>query len=66
MTDYISKSGDMLDAIAYQYYGTEQAVVEILDANPGLVDQPVLLPAGVWMTLPDIPKPEQAGVALWD
>ncbi|WP_179989778.1 tail protein X [Acinetobacter sp. YH1901141] len=52
---YITKEGDTVDYIAYQYYGhTGNLVVEkILDANYSLAEQPAVLPQGIMITLPD-------------
>lgn len=51
--EVISKSGDTLSSIAYQYYGSSAGQVErILAANPGLCGRPALLPAGVRIVMP--------------
>jgi len=52
---YSSEAGDMLDAIAHKTYGDAAMVAFILQANPGLVDKPLLLPYGVQILLPDAP-----------
>ena len=68
---YITKEGDTIDSIAYQYYGhTNNLVVEkILEENQLLAEQPAVLPHGIMIILPD----EQATavittnkVKLWD
>ena len=66
MTDYVSRDGDMLDAVCYQFYGDESAVVNVLDKNPGLVNYPAILPAGIRISLPDITIADSPSVTLWD
>jgi len=56
MRIYETAEGDMLDQIAYLVYGDESLVTEILDQNPGLVEQPLVLPHGVLIQLPDLPE----------
>lgn len=52
----ITKMNDRLDIICYEYYGsTSKRQVEIvLDSNPDLEKQPILLAAGLKIILPDI------------
>jgi phage tail protein X len=66
---YVTKDGDVADAIAWNYYGTRDGLVveNLLAANPGLADYGPILPAGVTVTLPDLtPTPTQNTVKLWD
>ena len=67
---YKSRAGDVVDAIAWRYYGACDSDIlrRVLEANPGLADHGPVLPAGVLMTLPDIETPasEQKAVSLWD
>ncbi|SOZ37705.1 tail protein X [Cupriavidus neocaledonicus] len=68
-TEYLTRDGDTPDQIAWNYYGTRDGLVveRLLDANPGLADRGPLLPAGVTITLPDLPTPAtEQGVRLWD
>lgn len=52
---YISKQGDVLDAIVHAHYGSTSGFVErVLAANPGLADYGAVLPGGVLITLPDL------------
>lgn len=51
---YRTRDGDMLDAICRKHYGTEAAVVAVLEANPGLSERPPRLPAGILITLPAV------------
>jgi phage tail protein X len=67
---YITQQGDMVDAIAWLNYGTVAGAAEaILAANPGLADQPPVLPENISVQLPDVaavtPPPKQT-VNLWD
>lgn len=55
MRTYQTTEGDMLDLIAHKVYGDATLVPMILDANPGLVEQPLILPHGVTIVLPDLP-----------
>jgi phage tail protein X len=52
-----SKDNDMLDQIAHQYYGDRLALAAIYEANPGLADHDLVLPAGIEIILPDWEKP---------
>jgi phage tail protein X len=68
---YITKEGDTVDYIAYQYYGHtgNQVVEKILDANYSLAEQPAVLPQGITITLPDQQDTAvitSAKVKLWD
>ena len=66
---YITSDGEMVDQIAFAYYGStaNRVVEQLLEANPGLADYGPALPAGVAITLPVIDAPaETQGVKLWD
>lgn len=67
-TRYMTKDGDMLDAICWKHYGAESAVVDVLEANPGLADHGPVLPAGVIITLPVLhaPATDTTHIRLWD
>jgi len=70
MTDaYLTKQGDMVDAICYAKYGyTAGATEAVLAANPGLADLGPVLPANITISLPTIaptPSPVIATVDLW-
>lgn len=66
---YVTMDGDMVDEIAYGYYGLHRRRTELIyNANPGLADRPAKLPAGVVIKLPPIvtsptPTPFRR---LWD
>lgn len=58
MRDYMTRDGDMVDLIAFETYGTEDAREAIYEANPGLADLSLTLPAGVTITLPEWSAPQ--------
>jgi len=68
MIQYFSKTGDMVDAICYRNYGTNQGTAEIVyEANRCLADFGAILPSGVVINLPDIPTTENVKtIKLWD
>lgn len=57
ITTYTTKLWDRLSRIAIDYYGSidNRQVEKILDANPGLEEQGILLDPGLTITIPDIP-----------
>ncbi len=63
-----TRQGDVVDQIALAFYGrTAKATEAVLDANPHLADLPPVLPAGVVVTLPDLPKtPTPTRLKLWE
>lgn len=67
MTKYRTKDGDTLDAICWKHYGKQSGAVEaVLEANMRLARLGEELPAGILVTLPDLPTPEkEEGVTLW-
>lgn len=65
MAYYITKSGDMLDQICYYHYGSERYIVKVLEANPSLSDNQIVLRAGVTIYLPEITIPEKIRIRLW-
>ncbi|MFW2072638.1 tail protein X [Acinetobacter gerneri] len=71
MAKYITKEGDTIDAIAFDYYGdTNNKIVEqIIDANYCLASLPVILPSGIHIELPERGKTAvvtNRKVKLWD
>ncbi len=65
---YVTADGDMVDAIAFAFYGTHEKTAEaVLDANRGLAAYGPVLPAGVTIILPAAPpaEPKQT-IELWD
>lgn len=67
---YLTKDGDVLDWIVWNYYGatSDRFVERVLDVNPGLAGYGAVLPDGVRILLPELSPTEQttAGVRLWD
>ena len=69
MRTYTTQAGDVLDALCYAEYGTEQGTVElVLAANPRLAEQPAVLPAGLVIQWPVLAKPAPVvqQIQLWD
>ncbi|WP_430735370.1 tail protein X [Halodesulfovibrio aestuarii] len=64
---YRTKQGDVLDAVVFKYYeGQPGAIEQVMDANRGLAKYGPVLPAGLAIVLPDLPKPSQKeSVTLW-
>jgi phage tail protein X len=61
-----TSDGDLLDTLCYHVYGHLAGTVEaVLDANPGLADEPQPYRAGIVIELPDLPAPSNDGVMLW-
>ncbi|HEE4224561.1 TPA: tail protein X [Klebsiella quasipneumoniae subsp. similipneumoniae] len=60
--------GDTLDALCARYYGRTEGVVEtVLQANPGLSEQGVILPHGTVIDLPEVEtSPTAETLNLWD
>jgi phage tail protein X len=62
-----TSDGDLLDTICHNFYGHLTGSVEaVLDANQGLADEPQPYRAGVVILLPDLPRPSEDGINLWD
>ena len=69
MTTYTSRDGDVIDDVCQRYYGREAGAVEaVLEENPGLAAKGPVLPGGVEIHLPDLPRPLETipTVKLWD
>ncbi len=70
MNQYTTKSGDVVDEIAWNFYGTRAGLVveQVLDANKGLAAAGPVLAAGIVINLPDIslPAATQGAISLWD
>jgi phage tail protein X len=62
----IAKDGDMLDSIVFNHYGRHDVLPKVLLANRHLAKSPIVLQAGTFVALPDIPPtPEKPVVRLW-
>jgi len=66
--EYVTADGDMIDQIAFAYYGTHLGTAEaIYLANQNLSLAPIVLPAGTRVILPRYERPTPPGqVQLWD
>lgn len=64
---YRTKQADVLDAVVFKYYnGQSGALEQVLEANKGIADYGAVLPAGVEVTFPELPKPStKESVRLW-
>lgn len=53
---YITKINDTVSRIAYQKYGsnTNRQIEQIIEANPGLEEEGILLTPGMTIVLPNI------------
>lgn len=69
MAIHLTKDGDMIDAICWRHYAKGQqplAVERVYLANPGLAERGPVLPAGITVTLPDLPRPEATPILrIW-
>ncbi len=67
MITYITKDGDVLDAICWKYYGKNSGVLEkVLEANRHLAEPDAIFNAGVKIVLPDLAQEAEAeSVKLW-
>jgi phage tail protein X len=67
MITYVTKDGDVLDAICWKYYGSTTGVVEkVLEANRHLAELGAIFSAGVKIILPDLTLAEETeSVKLW-
>ena len=62
-----TSDGDLLDTICNNFYGHLVGTVEaVLNANQGLADEAQPYRAGVLIVLPDLPKPIEEQVTLWN
>jgi len=68
MMQYRTKTDDVLDDICYRYYGNSSAIIDVLNANPQLAEQPEKLPANLIINLPTINQTSTTTntVRLWD
>ena len=60
--------GDSVDSLCWRHYGRTADVVEaVLEANPGLAALGPILPQGMQVVMPDMPKPTvKPLIQLWD
>jgi phage tail protein X len=68
MITYITKDGDVLDAICWKYYGStfNKTVEKVLEANRHLAELGSIFAAGVKIILPDLTQEEETeSIKLW-
>lgn len=67
MITYVTKDGDVFDAICWKYYGSTAGTVEkVLEANRHLAELGAIFSAGVKIVLPDLSQEEETeSVKLW-
>ena len=67
MITYVTKDGDVLDAICWKYYGSTSGTVEkVLEANRHLAELGSIFAAGVKIILLDLTLgTETESVKLW-
>ena len=60
--------GETVDALCWRHYGRTQGAVEaVLQANPGLASQGLVLPQGHLVIMPRLPSPPAKNLTqLWD
>lgn len=69
---YRTRAEDMIDLIAWQHYGRSSGFVELmLETNRGdekraLANQPLVLPRGLPVLLPEVEQTARPVVNLWD
>lgn len=62
-----TSDGDLLDTICHGYYGHLTGTVEtVLDANPGLAEEPQPFRAGLLITLPEVAESPRQVLRLWE
>ncbi|AXD04672.1 phage tail protein [Salmonella enterica subsp. enterica] len=69
-TTWITRDGDVLDAICATHYGTENlaaVLTLVLEANQGLAEKGAVYPAGISIVLPEITQQvSESPYSLWD
>lgn len=69
-TTWITRDGDVLDAICATHYGTENlsaVLTLVLEANQALADKGAVYPAGIRIVLPEITQQvSESPYSLWD
>ncbi|WP_043345363.1 tail protein X [Methylobacterium sp. B1] len=55
---YVTKQNERLDQIAARRYGSSanDVVIHVMNANPGIERYGIILPPGIKIKLPDLPK----------
>ncbi|TGB68938.1 phage tail protein [Escherichia sp. E4930] len=69
-TTWITRDGDVLDAVCATHYGTENlsaVLTLVLEANQGLAEKGAVYPAGIRIVLPEITQQvSESPYSLWD
>ena len=66
MITYITKQGDMLDAICYKYYQRTDCLEDVLAYNRDLAQHGIILPSGISIQLPPLDKQtKKKKISLW-
>ena len=67
-TQIRSQQNESVDALCWRHYGRTQGAVEaVLQANPGLARQGLILPQGLLVHMPTLSAPPpKTTVTLWD
>ena len=61
---YITKEGDTWDLIAYKVYGNEMLYIDLMEANPNIIDT-VIFPANIPVICPDVEVPLSNNLPPW-
>jgi phage tail protein X len=64
---YRTQDGDMIDHVVWRFYrGMKPGALEaVMEANPQLSFSPTVLPAGLIITFPDLPKKVTELTRFW-
>ncbi|EAA7255895.1 phage tail protein [Salmonella enterica subsp. enterica serovar Newport] len=69
-TTWITRDGDVLDAICATHYGIENLAAVftlVLEANQGLAEKGAVYPAGISIVLPEMTQQvSESPYSLWD
>lgn len=67
-TQIRTQQNESVDALCWRHYGRTQGAVEaVLQANPGLARQGLILPQGLLVHMPPLSAPPpKTTVTLWD
>lgn len=57
----------MLDLMCFEYYTSSETTLELaLENNQDLSEQPLVLPAGVVVSMPEWDRPSPSAIKLYD
>lgn len=62
---YVTVKGDSVDLIAFNLLGDEDKTKDLFRINPGLSNQPFLLPEGLEIKIPEVEQKQEEGFKLW-